>query len=135
MPSTVTDIDRERLVRAARAALERAYAPYSNYKVGAALLLGDGSIVTGCNVENAAYPASICAERVAITKAVSEGRRDFVAVAVVTRNGGSPCGICRQVMNEFAPEMLVILADEDAITAEMPLNELLPLGFGPNHLA
>src|SRR5689334_4940651 len=88
-----------------------AYAPYSNYLVGAALLAADGKIYTGCNVENAAYPSTICAERVAVTKAVSEGSRSFTAIVVVTANGGFPCGTCRQVMNEFAPDAQVIVAD------------------------
>ncbi|HEC23154.1 MAG TPA: cytidine deaminase [Chloroflexi bacterium] len=127
-------VDREALVRAAREARQQAYAPYSNYRVGAALLAQDGTLFTGCNVENASYPACICAERVAITKAVSEGQRDFAAIAIVTSNGGSPCGICRQVMNEFAPEMLVIIADEERILAEYTVAELLPAGFGPEHL-
>jgi cytidine deaminase len=127
-------LDRDRLVKVAREARQRAYAPYSDYKVGAALLTQDGTIFTGCNVENAAYPACICAERVAITKAISEGCRDFTAIAIVTRNGGSPCGVCRQVMNEFAPEMLVILADDDQIIAEYRVRDLLPDGFGPKQL-
>ncbi len=134
MPSTETVVDREALAQAARRARERAYAPYSNYRVGAALLTEDGAIVTGCNVENASYPACICAERVAITKAISDGHRSFVAIAVATRNGGSPCGICRQVMNEFAPDMLVILVDGERIVAEHPLADLLPHGFGPENL-
>jgi cytidine deaminase len=134
MPSTKTVIDREALAQAARRARERAYAPYSNYRVGAALLTEDGTVVTGCNVENASYPACICAERVAITKAISDGHRSFVAIAVATRNGGSPCGVCRQVMNEFAPDMLVILADDERIVAEHPLADLLPHGFGPENL-
>jgi cytidine deaminase len=129
-----TVIDRDALVEAARQVRERAYAPYSKYRVGAALLVQDGSIVTGCNVENAAYPACICAERVAITKAVSEGKREFIAIAVVTANGGTPCGICRQVMAEFAPSMQVILADEHGIIAEYPVSELLPHHFGPEDL-
>jgi cytidine deaminase len=134
MPSTETVVDREALAQAARRARERAYAPYSNYRVGAALLTEDGTVVTGCNVENASYPACICAERVAITKAISDGHRSFVAIAVATRNGGSPCGICRQVMNEFAPDMLVILVDGERIVAEHPLADLLPHGFGPENL-
>ena len=127
-------VDRFKLVEEARAARRFAYAPYSNYRVGAALLTSDGSIYTGCNVENASYSACICAERVAITKAISEGQRDFAAIAVVTENGGSPCGICRQMMFEFAPGMLVIIADEEQIIAEFAVDELLPDGFGPEHL-
>lgn len=134
MPTTEMPIDREALVVAARKARQRAYAPYSRYQVGAALLTEDGAIFTGCNVENASYPASICAERVAITKAVSEGHRLFHAIAIVTSNGAAPCGICRQVMNEFAPTMLVILADEEHIIGEYTVAALLPKGFGPGHL-
>jgi len=130
----IPPIRRDELVRAARVVREKAYAPYSNYKVGAALLAEDGSIFTGCNVENASYPAGICAERAAVAKAVSEGNRQFVAIAVATINGGVPCGICRQVMNEFAPDLLVILADETGIASEATLRELLPRAFGPNDL-
>jgi len=134
MSKQETNLDQTRLVQAARKARLRAYTPYSNYKVGAALLTQDGTIFTGCNVENAAYPACICAERVAITKAISEGCQNFTAIAIVTRNGGSPCGVCRQVMNEFAPDMLVILADEEQIIAQYRLSDLLPEGFGPKQL-
>jgi len=84
------------LVRHAIEARQRAYAPYSNYQVGAAVLTSDGNILIGCNVENASYPATICAERVALTAAVAQGYQDFVAIAVATQNGGTPCGICRQ---------------------------------------
>jgi cytidine deaminase len=134
MSKKETVLDQAKLVQAARETRKRAYTPYSHYQVGAALLTQDGTIFTGCNVENAAYPACICAERVAITKAISEGHRNFTAIAIVTRNGGSPCGVCRQVMNEFAPDMLVILADEEQITAQYHLSDLLPEGFGPKQL-
>jgi cytidine deaminase len=134
MSETPMAVDRAALIDAAREARSMAYIPYSGYAVGAALLTADGSVFTGCNVENATYPAAICAERVAITKAVSEGQREFVAIAVATHNGGSPCGICRQVMYEFAPEMLVMIADSERIVAEMTVNELLPDGFGPEQL-
>lgn len=122
------------LITAAHDARAAAYAPYSRYPVGAALLTTDGEVFTGCNVENAVYPATICAERVAITKAVSEGHRSFAAIAISTHNGGSPCGICRQVMFEFAPEMQVILVDDHGIIAEHVVSDLLPVGFGPEHL-
>src|SRR5690606_11312307 len=126
---------RHQLIEAAQQARQQAYVPYSNYAVGAALLTTSGKLITGCNVENATYGATICAERTAIVKAVSEGQRDFSAIAVVTRNGGSPCGICRQVLFEFSPEMLVMIADEHGtIHAEMTVRELLPLGFGPTSL-
>ena len=128
------DVDREQLILAARVARSKAYVPYSNYRVGAALLTADGTIFTGCNVENAAYPASICAERVAITKAISEGYHEFVAIVVATENGGAPCGICRQVMVEFARDLRVFLADETNLIAELRLRELLPHGFGPDSL-
>lgn len=121
---------RTRLIEAARTARDRAYAPYSCYQVGAALLTADGEIVVGCNVENAAYPATICAERAAIGAAVSNGIQQFRAVAVVTRDGAWPCGICRQVLHEFAPDMLVIAADSEGhVIGELALPELLPHGF------
>lgn len=123
------------LIRQAIAASHNAYIPYSHYPVGAALVTADGVVYTGCNVENAAYPTTICAERTALVKAVSEGDRKFAAIAVVTKNGGSPCGTCRQALFEFAPNLLVILADMNGqIRAEHRLNELLPEGFGPSSL-
>lgn len=127
-------VDRTALAAVARQARERAYAPYSHYQVGAALLAENGTIYRGCNVENASYPATICAERVAVTKAVSEGQRQFAAIAVATSNGGAPCGICRQVMFEFAPDLLVLIVDDEGITAEYYLHDLLPNGFGPMNL-
>lgn len=135
MPEMETTINIEALVDAARAARRRSYAPYSNYRVGAALITEEGEIFTGCNVENAVSPVSICAERVAIFKAVSEGHHRFAAIAVATRNGGSPCGGCRQVMHEFAPTMRVIIASDDAILAEYTVADLLPHSFGPDDLA
>jgi cytidine deaminase len=123
------------LIAAAQKARELAYAPYSHYLVGAALLTADGSVITGCNVENASYGGAICAERTAAVKAVSQGQRDFTAIAVVTSNGGSPCGFCRQFLNEFAPQLWVIIADATGkIHAEMTLEALLPRGFGPHSL-
>jgi cytidine deaminase len=132
--SSEPDFDREGLVRAAQEARQRAYAPYSNYTVGAALLTADGQVIIGGNVENAVYPASICAERVAVTKAVSEGRREFVAIAVATRNGGTPCGICRQVIYEFAPHAVVLMVDDAGAIVESTLDSLLPDAFGPRDL-
>jgi cytidine deaminase len=124
----------EELVAAALTARERAYAPYSNYRVGAALLLADGSVVPGCNVENAAYPSTICAERVALTAAVAQGQRAFVAIAVATVNGGSPCGNCRQVMAELGPEMTVYISDAAGNYRTTTVQELLPDSFGPGKL-
>ena len=109
----LTEQQRDELIEAARLARPRAYAPYSNYLVGAALLTASGQVYTGVNIENAAYPDSICAERVAVFKAVDAGDRNFIAIAVVTSNGGFPCGSCRQVMAEFGLDTQVINADED----------------------
>ena len=123
------------LVEKAIAASQNAYAPYSDYPVGAALQTPDGTIFTGCNVENASYPVSVCAERTALVKAVSDGHRQFEAIAVVTRNGGSPCGMCRQMLYEFAPDLRVIIADMNGVIHDdLPLNDLLRLGFGPSKL-
>ena len=123
------------MIQAAVAASEQAYIPYSDYRVGAALLTLDGQVFSGCNVESASYTPTICAERTALVKAISEGQRRFAAVAVVTRDGGSPCGVCRQLLYEFSPEMLVIMADLDGIVHQRAtLAELLPFGFGPANL-
>ncbi len=124
----------DQLIASAAAARERAYAPYSNFKVGAALKGKSGRVYSGCNVENAAYGPSMCAERTAIFKAVSEGEREFEAIAVVTENGASPCGSCRQVMMEFAPDMTVIIADTQGRTRSTTVRDLLPDGFTPEHL-
>jgi cytidine deaminase len=125
----------QRLVQTAIAATEHAYIPYSHYPVGAALRATDGTVYAGCNVENASYPVTICAERVALVKAVSEGQRAFDAIAVVTSNGGSPCGMCRQMLFEFAPELRVILADLDGtVVYDGVLSDLLLRGFGPSSL-
>ncbi|MCD4753085.1 MAG: cytidine deaminase [Anaerolineaceae bacterium] len=123
------------LVKDAIAARKKSYSPYSNYQVGAALLTKTGKIYTGCNIENAAYTPSICAERVAIFKAVSEGESEFEAIAVVTKDGGSPCGVCRQVMGEFMLDALVVIADSNGKKhAEMKVSELLPRAFVPDNL-
>lgn len=124
--ATVTS---KELVVQALAARQRAYAPYSNYLVGAAVLAEDGSVVMGCNVENASYPATICAERVALTAAVALGKRKFMAIAVATRDGGSPCGICRQVMAELGPEMTVYISDQEGNFRTTTVRELLPDSF------
>jgi cytidine deaminase len=122
------------LIAAATAARERAYAPYSNFAVGAALLSRSGRVYTGCNIENAAFGPSICAERTAMFKAISEGEREFEAIAVVTHNGASPCGTCRQVMVEFAPQMTVIIADTQGNVRTTTVDDLLPDGFSPSQL-
>ena len=123
------------LIRMANQARKWAYVPYSNYAVGAALLTESGRIYDGVNIENAAYPVTVCAERVAIFKAVSNGEKDFKAMAVVTRNGGMPCGSCRQVMAEFSLDMMVIVADEsEKIVAEKQVKDLLPGAFTPDSL-
>ena len=132
----LTDELRQKLVETACMARQWAYAPYSKYQVGAALLTASGKIYDGVNVENAAYPTSMCAERVAIFKAVSEGERQFVAIAVATKNGGSPCGACRQVISEFGLDTLVLIADgEGKVVQELPIGELLPGAFRPDHLS
>ncbi|MDW8327472.1 MAG: cytidine deaminase [Anaerolineales bacterium] len=122
---------------AARAVEARrwAYAPYSRYRVGAALLAASGITYDGCNVENAAYPVTMCAERVAVFKAISEGERQFIAIAIATENGGSPCGSCRQVLAEFAPDLIVLLVNgRGEVTKQTTLRELLPDAFGPAQL-
>jgi cytidine deaminase len=125
----------EKLIRCALQARKWAYAPYSNYAVGAALLTASGRIYEGVNVENAAYPDSICAERVAIYKAVSEGERQFVAIAVVTKDGGSPCGSCRQVLAEFGLYTVVLIANEQGMLLnETSVAELLPQAFNSTSL-
>jgi cytidine deaminase len=131
----LTEDERRALIDLAKEASRRAYAPYSNYPVGAALRTRSGRIFTGCNVENAAYPTSMCAERVAIYKAVSEGEKDFDVIAVVTPNGGTPCGSCRQVLAEFGMETLVMVADGDGrLVQENTVEGLLPGAFTPKDL-
>ena len=132
---SLTDEMRQQLIERAGQARRRAYAPYSNYLVGAALLTSHGDIFQGANIENAAYPTSMCAERVAIYKAVSEGQREFMAIAVVTENGGSPCGSCRQVMTEFGLDTIVLIADATGnLLQETTVAGLLPGAFGPADL-
>lgn len=124
----------QELIRYALDARLRAYAPYSHYLVGAAVLTTDGIVVQGCNVENAAYGSTICAERVALTAAIAQGKRDFIAIAVATKNGGSPCGACRQVMAELGPDMLVYIADESGHYRATSVTELLPDWFSGEEL-
>lgn len=140
--TTVTDDlapgSRQRTVLAERAtsAKERAYAPYSGFRVGAALLATDGSITEGCNVENASYPAGMCAERGAISTAVARGVRDFVAIVIATdaEQPTPPCGICRQVMMEFAPRLEVISVTRGGADARWTMSDLLPAAFTPTSL-
>lgn len=131
----LNDETRKNLVEAAIQVRRWAYAPYSNYLVGAAVLTASGKVYDGVNVESAAYPTTMCAERVAIFKAVSEGERNFTAIAVATHNGGLPCGACRQVMAEFGLDTIVLVADlEGRILNEMTVEEILPGAFRPEHL-
>jgi cytidine deaminase len=119
------------LIQKAIEAWHKAYAPYSKYSVGAAVLTEDGEIFDGVNIENAVYPLTICAERVAIFKAVSEGKKSFRAIAVVTKNGGTPCGACRQVMAEFGLDTIVLIADtKGKLYQTTTVGELLPGAFG-----
>ncbi len=131
------------LITAAIAAKKKSYSPYSHYQVGAALLTGDGQIVTGCNIENAAYGPTNCAERTAFFKAVSEGIREFRAIAIVGSPEGDeltqyayPCGVCRQVMMEFCDpeEFQIVVAKSQEDYKIMTLQALLPEGFGPENL-
>lgn len=131
----ITAEQRQELVRRAIEARKFAYAPYSKYQVGAALLTTSGHYFDGVNVENAAYPTTICAERVAIFKAVSEGERQFIALAVATGNGGTPCGSCRQVMAEFGLDTIVLVANAAGETVqEASVRDLLPGAFTPSSL-
>lgn len=127
--------DYRQLIELANEARRRAYAPYSNYSVGAALRTKTGRVYTGVNVENAAYPATICAERVAVFKAVSEGEREFEVISVVTDNGGSPCGSCRQVLAEFGLDTIVLIADgKGKLLQVTTVGRLLPEAFQPHHV-
>ncbi len=133
-------MDYNELCSAAIEAMKKSYSPYSEYKVGAALLCRDGSVYTGCNIENAAYGPTVCAERTAIFKAVSEGARDFTAIAVAGGKDGiikgafPPCGVCRQVMVEFCTGDFKILVVQQSGYKEYTLKELLPEAFGPEYI-
>jgi len=132
---TIKKEERQSLIDLANEARRRAYVPYSKYPVGAALRTKSGRLYTGVNVENAAYPQTMCAERVAIFKAVSEGETEFEVIAVVTNNGGSPCGGCRQVMAEFGLDTIILIADGDGkLQKVLTVAELLPDAFTPDHL-
>lgn len=123
------------LIKEAMIVKERAYTPYSNFKVGAALLGSSGKIYTGCNVESASYSPTICAERTAISKAVSEGEIKYEAIAVVgSSNYTFPCGVCRQVIREFGKDIKVIVANDEEDYKIFTLEELLPHSFGPDDL-
>lgn len=128
-------VDSTKLVAAALSARDRAHAPYSNYRVGAALLTADGEVITGSNVENASYGLTVCAERVAVFSAVAAGVTSFRAIAVATQDGGSPCGACRQVLREFATDLPIFVADANGATRSTSLAELLPESFGPENLS
>ncbi|MBK7895907.1 MAG: cytidine deaminase [Candidatus Promineifilaceae bacterium] len=130
----VSQEQRTALIQAAIEVRQQAYAPYSNYPVGAALLMEDGTIVTGVNVENSSYGLTICAERTAVTTAITAGYRKILAVAVATDNAGSPCGACRQVLTEFARDVPVYLVDGAGNGRDTTLYALLPDHFGPEHL-
>ena len=123
------------LVKAALRARQHAYAPYSHYAVGAALLTASGEVYAGANVENAVYPLGLCAERVAVFNAVSEGHREFEAIVVATENGGTPCGACRQVLAEFGLDLTVFVVNAQGnVVLETTVRDLLPASFGPDDL-
>ena len=128
-------MDKNQLRNKAIEAASRAYSPYSKAKVGCALETSDGSIYTGCNIENASYGGTICAERVAILKAVSDQKMKLKKIYVYTKEGWPPCGLCRQTMSEFADKNLeIIIGDEQGVEKVLPFSELLPLSFTPDHL-
>lgn len=127
----------DKLKAAAVAMLDRAYCPYSHFAVGAALECADGTVFTGCNIENAAFSPTICAERTAVAKAVSEGHTDFVRIVVAGRceDFCVPCGVCRQVLREFAPDLEIICLNGKGEEQIFTLPQLLPHSFGPEFLA
>ena len=127
---------KEELCKKAQEMTKMAYAPYSNFRVGAALECKDGTVFTGCNIENAAYSPTNCAERTAVFKAVSEGYRSFVRIAIAgeTEQSCAPCGVCRQVLQEFAPDIEVILVNKNGETVELTLPQLFPYSFGSANL-
>ncbi len=131
----MTRVTPAKLVNMALEARKHAYAPYSGFKVGAALLAADGEVFTGCNVENASYGLSMCAERVALFNAVAQGRRSFIALAVAadTEDYCSPCGACRQVLAEFGGDIAVYMANKDGAFRAATAVELLPAAFALNY--
>ena len=130
-------VEEQKLVTLALEAQKAAYAPYSHFSVGAALLCADGTVYTGCNIENAAYSCGICAERTAAAKAVSEGRRSFVMLAVAGSSDAlcTPCGLCRQFLLEFAPDLTVLCANREGAYEKRTLRALLPGGFDSDSMA
>ncbi len=135
--SALREAERAALIAAAVAMKDRAYCPYSHFPVGAALLDDRGTTHVGCNVENASYPVGLCAERAAIANAVSAGARRFRAIAIATNlhDPVAPCGMCRQALSEFAPDLPCLLVGVDGAVLERPLGALLPERFGPANLA
>ena len=134
-------MNEKELCNAAIDAMKNAYVPYSGYRVGAALMTEDGKLFTGCNIENAAYTPTVCAERTAFFNAISSGERDFAAIAVVGGKDGvisgsfPPCGVCRQVMAEFcSPDFTVLVVTEEESYKKYSLNELLPEAFTPKNI-
>lgn len=133
----MTQSTHQDLIEQARQARLRAYAPYSGFPVGAALLGRSGAVYTGCNVENASYPLTTCAERTAVAKAVSEGEQAFEAIAIITATGATPCGACRQILREFSGpdgDLIVIVADLEGNVHTFTIEELLPAGFDSSQL-
>ena len=120
----------EKLIQHAIKAQERAVAPYSNYLVGAALLTDSKTVILGCNVESKAYPTTLCAERVAIFSAISQGFTNFTALALITKDGASPCGSCRQIIHEYAADIPIYIANESGEYIIKNITELLPFPFG-----
>lgn len=120
----------EKLIQHAIKAQERAVAPYSNYLVGAAILTASKTVILGCNVESKAYPTTLCAERVAIFSAISQGFTNFTALALITKDGASPCGSCRQIIHEYAADIPIYIANESGEYITRNISELLPFPFG-----
>ena len=120
----------EKLIQHAIKAQERAVAPYSNYLVGAALLTDSKTVILGCNVESKAYPTTLCAERVAIFSAISQGFTNFTALALITNDGASPCGSCRQIIHEYTADIPIYIANESGEYITRNISELLPFPFG-----
>ena len=135
-PTRLSEAERERLLEAARQVAANAHSPYSKVRVGAALLTASGELFTGCNVENASYGLTVCAERNAVAAAVAAGERDFVAMAIFTNQEEAwpPCGACRQVLHEFAPELELLAIGEEGEAKSYSLASCLPRAFGPSDL-